>query len=161
MNVFFPSYCAKVANYRQDVYAHVQNIGGLAYKECSENGIGRYGLFKTQAYGGIKIHFFARASSDGRHSMDHRVDPKRQKSATNAKKQILLRPFTNKSNHSIFVVEAKSEKCKKQSMDDIVKMARYMKDTLDCIEDDGYGQVTVCGLISSGVTCSIYAMQHN
>lgn len=69
--------------------------------------------------------------------------------------------ITNKSNHSIFVVEAKSEKCKKQSTDDMVKMARYMKDTLDCIEDDGYGQVTVCGLISSGVTCSIYAMQHN
>lgn len=91
MNVFSPSYRAKVANYRQDVYAHVQNIGGFAYKECSENGIGRYDLFKTQAHEGIKVHFFASALSDGRHSMDLHVDPKRQKSATNAKKQILLR----------------------------------------------------------------------
>lgn len=41
-------------------------------------------------------------------------------------------------------------------MDDLLKMARCMKDTLDSIEENIFEQVYVCGLISSGVTCSIY-----
>lgn len=45
-------------------------------------------------------------------------------------------------------------------MDDLVKMARYMKDTLDSIEARGFQQVAITDMISSGVSCAVYIMEH-
>ncbi|KAI9276255.1 hypothetical protein BY458DRAFT_506118 [Sporodiniella umbellata] len=67
---------------------------------------------------------------------------------------------TNQSKHLIFALESKPERNKGRSNGDVIKMARYMKDTLDSIESEGFNNVVIAGMITSGVFCSCYLMEH-
>jgi hypothetical protein len=49
---------------------------------------------------------------------------------------------------------------KGQSKGDLIKIARYMKDTLDSIQSEGLNNVIVAGIITSGVCCSCYLMEN-
>ncbi|KAI8646281.1 hypothetical protein BD408DRAFT_428887 [Parasitella parasitica] len=67
---------------------------------------------------------------------------------------------TNQSKHLIFALESKPERDKGGSNGDAIKMARYMKDTLDSIESEGFNNVVIAGMITSGACCSCYLMEH-
>ncbi|GAN02200.1 hypothetical protein MAM1_0018c01641 [Mucor ambiguus] len=66
---------------------------------------------------------------------------------------------TNLAKHLIFSLEAKSERNRGGSKADLIKMARYMKDTLDAIQNDGFNDVAIAGMLTSGVSCSSYIME--
>ncbi|KAI8051857.1 hypothetical protein BDF21DRAFT_404370 [Thamnidium elegans] len=68
---------------------------------------------------------------------------------------------SNSSNHLILALESKSVKSQNKSANDLIKMARYMKDTIDDIESDEFKTVSIIGIIASGKTISTYVMTHS
>ncbi|KAG2229639.1 hypothetical protein BDF21DRAFT_498372 [Thamnidium elegans] len=68
---------------------------------------------------------------------------------------------SNSSNHLILALETKSIKSQNKSANDLTNMARYMKDTIDDIESDGFKTVSIIGIIASGNTISTYIMTHS
>ncbi|KAK4518277.1 uncharacterized protein ATC70_001629 [Mucor velutinosus] len=60
---------------------------------------------------------------------------------------------SNRSKHLIFALESKSERNKGRSTGDLLKMARYMKDTLDAISNEGFADVALAGMVTSGQGC--------
>lgn len=67
---------------------------------------------------------------------------------------------TNISKHLVFALESKSVPNQGKSKGDLLKMARYMKDTIDAIEDEGFESVPIVGMIASGLNWSCYVMEH-
>ncbi|KAI7869488.1 hypothetical protein BDF14DRAFT_1781876 [Spinellus fusiger] len=51
-------------------------------------------------------------------------------------------------------------KKKMKSKGDLVKISKYMKDTLDAIERDGYSNVSIVDMVFSGDSVSTYVMEH-
>lgn len=67
---------------------------------------------------------------------------------------------TYQPKHLIFALESRPERNKGRSNGDVIKMARYMKDTLDSIESGGFNNVAIAAMITSRVCCSCYLMEH-
>jgi hypothetical protein len=57
-------------------------------------------------------------------------------------------------------MEAKQVKYKNKSKGDLIKMAKYMKDTLQAIEQEDFKDISIIGIIVSGADVSIYTMNH-
>lgn len=66
--------------------------------------------------------------------------------------------ISNKSNHLILSVEAKSNKTKRIS--DLVKLCRELKDAMKAIHSEGYSSVPICRILMKGNCCNIYVMDH-
>lgn len=73
---------------------------------------------------------------------------------------VWLTIVTSDSKHLVLALESKSERSKEQSKGDLIKMARYMKDTIDSIENEGFKDIVIAGMIISGVRCITYLMEH-
>lgn len=58
-------------------------------------------------------------------------------------------------------IEAKSVKCSTGSQSDLIKLSRYMKDTLDTITLQGFNPVCLVGALVSGDSVSLYLMEHS
>jgi hypothetical protein len=57
-------------------------------------------------------------------------------------------------------LEAKQVKCQSKSKGDLTKMAKYMKDTIDSINKEGFDSISIIGIIASASSVLLYVMDH-
>ncbi|CAO3616690.1 unnamed protein product [Mucor fragilis] len=67
----------------------------------------------------------------------------------------------NATKYTLLILEAKSCKQQHKSATDLIKIGKYLKDTIDAAESKGFRELKLVGLISSGEHVDAYLLAHD
>ncbi|CEP18334.1 hypothetical protein [Parasitella parasitica] len=67
----------------------------------------------------------------------------------------------NTTKYTLLTLEAKSCKQKYKSATDLIKIGKYLKDTIDAAEKEGFADLRLVGLIASGDHVDVYIIAHD